>query len=371
MRAFAVVLSGICLCCALSAAPFYLVTDLGTLGGSRSTAYGINSDGVAVGAARPAGDTDVAVVSSGGTFSALTAAGASSSQANGINSSGQVTGTVQTSSGAQAAVWTGGLFSNIGTLGGSDSYGLSINDAGNVAGSSTLSNGNGHAFLFRSGVMSDLGTLGGGSWSAAYGINNSDQVTGYSMTGDGGFRAFRWDETSGMTDLGSLSGNSYGMGINDSGDVAGASATPAGYLHAFFWTGGGMQDLGTLGGTSSFAYGINGWGDVVGCSFIAESENTHAFLWMGGGLFDLNGLVAANSGWVLNEAYGVNDSGQIVGMGTYQGQSRAFRLDPERVQFAGLAIGEIGVPEPGTFTLLGIGMVLIGAGARGIYRKNR
>jgi probable HAF family extracellular repeat protein len=161
------------------------------------------------------------------------------------------------------------------------------------------------------------------------------------------------------------------MGINDSGDVAGASATPAGYLHAFFWTGSGMQDLGTLGGTSSFAYGINGWGDVVGCSFVAESENTHAFLWMGSGLFDLNGLLAANSGWVLNEAYGINDSGQIVGMGTYQGQSRAFRLDPERVQFAGLAIGEAGVPEPGTFMLLGIGMVLIGAGARGVYRNKR
>ena len=368
MRAFAFLFSALFLCCPVSATPFFAVTDLGTLGGSQSTAYGISSEGVTVGAARPAGDADVAVVSSAGTFSALSAPGAIRSQANGINSSGQVAGTVQTPSGAQATVWSGGLISSLGTLGGSDSYGLGINDAGNVAGSASLANGDAHAFLFQSGIMKDLGTLGSGSWSAAYGINNANQVTGYSMTAAGGLRAFRWDEISGMADLGTLGGNSYGMGVNDSGQVTGASATPAGYLHAFFWTGGSMQDLGTLGGTSSYAYGINGLGDVVGCSFTADSENTHAFLWLGGGLFDLNGLIAANSGWVLKEAYGINDGGQIVGMGTYQGQLRAFRLDPEvRVQLS--ALGQASIPEPGMLTLLGIGLVLMWTGVGGTYRK--
>ena len=130
-----------------------------------------------------------------------------------------------------------------------------------------------------------------------------------------------------------------------------------------------MQDLGTLGGTSSYGYGVNDWGDVVGCSFIPDSENTHAFLWMGGGLFDLNGLIGATSGWVLNEAYGINNSGQIAGMGTFQGQSRAFRLDLDQPQLAGLAASESAVPEPGTIVLLGIGIALMAAGARGVYRK--
>ena len=48
-----------------------------------------------------------------------------------------------------------------------------------------------HAFLWKDGTMTDLGTLGGAtSW--AYGINNRGQVVGYSETASGEMRAFLW-----------------------------------------------------------------------------------------------------------------------------------------------------------------------------------
>jgi probable HAF family extracellular repeat protein len=155
------------------------------------------------------------------------------------------------------------------------------------------------------------------------------------------------------------------MGINDTGDVVGASAAPTGFLHAFVWSGGAMQDLGTLGGSSSSAYGINSSGKIVGYSYIPESENSHAFLWMAGGLLDLNSLLPTDSGWELNAAYAINDNGQIAGMGTYQGQLRAFRLEPQVVTRAVEAFSEAAsIPEPGTLTMLGAGTALLAARVR-------
>ncbi|MEP6535926.1 MAG: PEP-CTERM sorting domain-containing protein [Bryobacteraceae bacterium] len=355
MRLSAAVLSALLITGPIAASPLFVVSDLGSLGGAKSSAYNINSLGAVVGTAAAPSGAGSAFVSQGGSMSALPTVQGASSQANSINHSGTVAGTVYTLSGAQATVWAGGLFSNLGTLGGVDSYALAINDAGSVAGSATLSSGDAHAFLATNGGLTDLGTLGNSSWSAAYGVNNYSQVTGYSSTSDGGFRAFRWDANAGMIDIGTLGGSSYGMALNDAGDVVGASASPQGSLHAFLWTGGIMQDLGTLGGRSSSAYGINSSGFIVGNSYVPDSESTHAFLWMGAGLLDLNSFLPIDSGWVLNEAYGINDRGQIAGSGTYQGQTRAFRLDPLGSNFAAAVI----IPEPGTLALLGAGAAVL------------
>jgi hypothetical protein len=43
---------------------------------------------------------------------------------------------------------------------------------------------------------------------------------------------------------------------------------------------------------------------------------------------DLNSLIPDNSGWVLNEARGINSAGQIVGNGIKDGHLRAFLLTP-------------------------------------------
>lgn len=54
---------------------------------------------------------------------------------------------------------------------------------------------------------------------------------------------------------------------------------------------------------------------------------THAFVY-DGSLRNLNQLLPAGIGWELIEATDINDAGQIVGYGRFQGRIRAFLLTP-------------------------------------------
>jgi probable HAF family extracellular repeat protein len=107
----------------------------------------------------------------------------------------------------------------------------------------------------------------------------------------------------------------------------GASLSAASATMQFSYT---VTDLGTLGGTNSVPYAINNKGQVVGSSKIT-SGNQHAFLWKRGTLYDLNSLISNNSGWELTNASSINDVGQIVGTGKFNGQQRTFLLTPLRV----------------------------------------
>jgi probable HAF family extracellular repeat protein len=113
--------------------------------------------------------------------------------------------------------------------------------------------------------------------------------------------------------------------------------------------------LGTLGGSSSFGEGVNANGDATGYSFLGDNSTQHAFLFTsGGGMVDLNTLIGAGTGWVLLNAEAINDSGMIVGFGTFGGQMHAFLLDP------------LLIPEPGITSLL-----VAGIGLLGVYRLRR
>ncbi len=122
-------------------------------------------------------------------------------------------------------------------------------------------------------------------------------------------------------------------GINASGTVVGAMRSATGTpRHAFRSVGSAgatLVDLGTLGGARSMAYDINTDGQIVG-----EAETTngvmHAFRWSNGVMIDLNSLLRqpADAGWELLTAKAINDRGEIVGQGRFQGSLRAFLLSP-------------------------------------------
>src|SRR5215216_1335380 len=60
--------------------------------------------------------------------------------------------------GASASAGTHWTLVDVGTLGGPGSYGTAISDSGLVVGCSDVMPGGVHAFIYRDGVMQDLGT---------------------------------------------------------------------------------------------------------------------------------------------------------------------------------------------------------------------
>lgn len=341
----------------LHASTIYSVTDLGTLGGSSTVAFQINSSGTAVGwGESAAGDLSAFVSSGSGLLQNLSALpGGTDTYAYGINASGTMVGTSWVNGQTHGEIWSGGKTTDLGA----GVYATGINDPGVVIG------GNGHAFLLVNGVYQDLGVLPGGNWSTAEGINDAGTVVGYGNTGNGIFRGFVWVPGVGMVQLGTFGGlDSYATSVNSSGEVVGQAGLSNGYENAFVAVGAVMTDLGTLGGGNSYAYGINDSGTVVGYSWLAGGANPEAFVYVNGVMLDLNSLIPGGSGWDLMEAYGINNAGQIVGEGLFDGQVHAFRLDPTATEsFAAQSLGLESVPDPGTQSLVGIGLGLILAAA--------
>jgi uncharacterized membrane protein len=195
-----------------------------------------------------------------------------------------------------------------------------INDFGQVAGQ--VSNflvlyDQSHASFWNNGKATDLGTLAGGAsnWSACSGatsVNDLDLVVGWSGT---------------ATSTGSFPCN----------DLLDAS-TP---VHAFIWQPRtGMHDLGSLpGDRSSAAQKINLLGIVIGSSgnqVIQDPQNEysiqvvgHPFIWSEGrGVQNLNSLINPNQGWTLNSVADINVWDQVVGTGTYRGETHGFLITP-------------------------------------------
>jgi probable HAF family extracellular repeat protein len=277
--------------------------------------------------------------------------------------------------------------------------GLGINDAGSIVGrygSGTIMplpgpgipSGGGFIWNPVTREFNDLGDLGGFNVEATA-INNSNQVAGsseafhfFDINGVPTLlpvpRAFFWDATNGMQDLGTLDGGaSRGTAINESGSVVGWSSLLDGTDKAFIWDAvNGMQAVGDQDGR---AFGINDLGQVVGMisgdgvsqppgGFIWDQENgmkslgrilprdinnsgvaigfgedisgqLTAVLWKDDlGIVALHDLVSISSEWHLWGAYAINDRGQIAGtaFNEVDGRFRGFLLTP--------------VPEPNAST---------------------
>jgi probable HAF family extracellular repeat protein len=324
--------------------PIYTIANLGGLGGSTATGYAINNSGIVAGGGQGASGGQQAFVSTSGGLKALPLGSGTESYAYGINDAGTVVGNTYVNGQSHGTVWTGASASDFGA----NTYAIAINNSGDVVGSS-----NGNAFVARNGNVEDLLLPDGMNWSAAYGSNDAGTVVGDGRLANGTFQALVWNPDGSVASLGTLGGNnSQAMDVNNGGEVVGFASLESGYQHAFSALNGMMTDLGTLGG-SSYAYGINEGGEIVGYSWLANGDQ-HAFLYYEGSMLDLNALLPGNSGWVLEQAFGINDSGQITGMGLFNGQEVAFLMTDPPAGPTNVAA----TPEPGTILLMAIGLVL-------------
>jgi probable HAF family extracellular repeat protein len=241
----------------------------------------------------------------------------------------------------EAVLWQSGHdIHSLGTLGGSSSTAVSVNDLGQVVGGATNDVADQYAaklgpcwslncwpsatqwraYLWQSGVLMDLGTLGTGNDAIAGLINESGQVAGVSYTNTTANETtgvptqdpFFWEPESGMIDAGTLGGTrGFPISMNNSGQMVGQSNLPGDNKHhPFVWEKStGMVDLGTLGGRAGTANWINDAGEIVGGAWTAGNQAFHAVLWKDGIAQDLGVL----HGFQHSIAQSINSQGQIVG----------------------------------------------------------
>lgn len=229
---------------------------------------------------------------------------------------------------------------DLGTLGGPDSWGASVNERGQVAGWALVDSTVQHPFLWESGRMIDLGTLGGtsavvGSLAASgagASLNNRGQVIGTSnLAGDLIHHPFLWDGGA-LRDMGTLGGdNGEAYWINDTGEVVGrADLLGSQVHHAFLWKKGKMIDLGVAPGQPcSTAIDINSRGQIIIDTGICGVGGGPGLLWEDDKLYDLNSLIQANSGLAIGDVNFINDRGEIAATGVLpNGDEHAILLVP-------------------------------------------
>ena len=256
-----------------------VVTDLGVLPGQvYSRANGINAIGQVVGYSglqRDSFESRAFMWSNQTGMIDIGTLGGGYAQAYAINDGGFITGASQTRGLSPVAMTHAFIYRpvpgmgpmpsepmrDLGVLGGFSSYGMAINNYSHVVGYSTINtiDERVHAFFHDGNRMIDLGSLGakgyrwGSDVSVALGINNFDQVVGYSyLPAVGGMPiqqvAFLWTRTSvttggKMVNLNKLvvNGTNYlltsATGINDNGQiVASAYDLQNGGVHAVLLT---------------------------------------------------------------------------------------------------------------------------------------
>ena len=333
----------------------YVITTLGTLGGTSSAAISINDSGLISGYSYLLGNqTQVAAVWQNGRPVSLGTLGGPNSGVEWPNHNARaVVGIAETSDidllnenwscsfffsqpptghTCLGFVWQSGVMNPLPTLGGINGYAAGDNDVGQVVGWAETAVHDStcvppqvlqfEAVIWgpEQGQVQPLAPIYNDPDSAATAINNKGRVVGISgicenAVGDmSATHAVLWENGT-ITDLKSLGGSAWNTpaAINSRGQVVGFSENAESNIHAFFWTrDGGMQDLKTLDGDSdSYAYAINERGQVVGQS-LGGPYGTRAFIWENGVMTDLNCLTPLGSPYLLY-ANDIDDSGRITG----------------------------------------------------------
>ena len=174
-------------------------------------AVAINDAGQIVGySPAPGGFPHAVLWSAAGVIQDLGTLGGTNSSAIDVNASGQVIGSSQIAGNAATHffLWSSatGMQDLDTVIGPAITSVVEINDAGQISGTYTTAGGQSHAFLYTPGSgLRDLGTLGGAT-STPTGLNDLGQVVGRSTTAAGATHAFLWTATDGMEDITAITG---------------------------------------------------------------------------------------------------------------------------------------------------------------------
>ncbi|HEV7281669.1 MAG TPA: hypothetical protein VGN57_15815 [Pirellulaceae bacterium] len=234
----------------------------------------------------------------------------------------------------------------LGTLGGANSYAADVSDDGDtIVGSSSIAAGRVHGFRWQgpgAGTMIDLGTLNnvvGASYAEECSADGS-AIVGYSWNGSVN-RACLFRPGQPPLDLGSLNGPggfSIATGISAGGSlVVGYSQSASPGNHAFSWRQStGIAALGTVDAAvgSSVANAVSSDGRViVGQSANNSRPGGSAAVWIDGQPRQLWDLLVTDYGadpapWTsFGQVFDVSRDGSVlVGQGTYEGATSAFRI---------------------------------------------
>jgi probable HAF family extracellular repeat protein len=203
-----------------------------------------------------------------------------------------------------------------------------INNAGDIVGYGYVNDQTKHAFLLSGGNLTLFDTT-----DSAMVINDSGIIAGVGWIRENGvMKPLRFSNGISATP----------EAINNRGQVVGMADTWLGETLPFLYEDGVMKNLATIIGQLVVPYGINDHGDIIGHYF--PGGVAQPFIFKNGQLTNLTTPIAPNSGWTLSRVVDINNRGQIAGNGIFNGEFRAFRLDP--------------IPEPTSLVmLLAIGVV--------------
>jgi probable HAF family extracellular repeat protein len=204
-----------------------------------------------------------------------------------------------------------------------NSKAFAISDAGVIVGQSVPHGRNSVSpVLWENGKMKTIDAGAG----VANGINDAGQIVGQAYDSQGRYHAFLWTRTSGLQWIGPAETFSSAITINDSGYIVLQMFSKGSFLYSGDKL---VSEIVAPGKLPVEVRALNNHNVAVG-AYGRFSDEYRAFRWdQKTGPIDLNSLIPAGSGWKLETASGINDQGQIVGIGDFKGNDNAgFLLTP-------------------------------------------